>query len=522
MKSHPSAWTTGEVSNQKAAKYWLEINNVPQMGQSMFAYFHGLADEYSKSVFGQNTQTTFGMNAPLVRDLSGLNVYNAADWQFVGNQTSAVVLGSYGIASTSNSKNFTANYFRKFRLSNDILSNLSKNGLETYGVKAYTGVKKFTGPYLITNESIHIGDGEKTTFEVFLAPSGWECNLLYGPLLENPFKFNAENYLYIDTTNQQYQYSSVQTVTPGEYGVVLNTTTLPSPPAGATSYGIQAVFQSPQGDYMSTNAIEIDIGYVDFVSRELEKSFTVVEKDISNLLVTEEEIALSFKNLKVQPASRKVYNLILEKIRADSGHLSRKVFYETLKQLIASFGSVKYVDANSNVVPVKCFHSSPERTIASLYSGNNITLPILTIGEVSTQSRQEEGSRYSPILVHEKFWDPKSQRAKRILSLAPRPITLTYNLNIWTKFKNDLDQIREFVLLMFNPDLEVKTQYSNITKAYIASESDESTLITQDAQDRVLRKTISINVETWVPYPKYLYTSSGKIETFNFEFDIYK
>jgi hypothetical protein len=101
--------------------------------------------------------------------------------------------------------------------------------------------------------------------------------------------------------------------------------------------------------------------------------------------------------------------------------------------------------------------------------------------------------------------------------MAPRPIDIKYTINIWAKYKEDLDQIREYILILFNPDLEIKTRQSNITKAFLESESDIQQSEADDQQDRILKKSITIKVETFIENPKFLYTSTGKIETINYQ-----
>lgn len=214
--------------------------------------------------------------------------------------------------------------------------------------------------------------------------------------------------------------------------------------------------------------------------------------------------------------SNKVLNEILEKTNASTGMFTDRVFKDTLRHLISVFDNVYYVDRNNNSIRVKCFHANQERAVAKATVGDNITLPVITISELNT-ANNEERRKYSPILVHEAYWHKRQQRAIRTLSMAPRPIDISYDINIWAKYKQDLDQIREYIFLLFNPDLEIKTKQSNNTKAYILSESDVEQAEADDTQDRILKKSISIKVETYVPNPKFLYTSTGKIEKFNYE-----
>lgn len=219
------------------------------------------------------------------------------------------------------------------------------------------------------------------------------------------------------------------------------------------------------------------------------------------------------------PVNNKVLNEIVEKSNPATGMFVQRVYKETLRELLNIFNSTYYTDGNGKQVKILCIPSNQERPVASQFPGNNIILPSLSVGETST-SNSDERRKYSPMLVHEKYWDEDKQRAVRILSLAPRPINISYKLNIWTKYQEDMDQIKEYVFLLFNPDLEIATQHNYNTKAFLEGESDISEIDVPDSKDRILKKTITFKVETYIPSPKFLYTSTGKIESFNYEFEI--
>lgn len=217
--------------------------------------------------------------------------------------------------------------------------------------------------------------------------------------------------------------------------------------------------------------------------------------------------------------SNKVLQEIIEKSNSSNGMYIQEIYKDMLRSLLNIFGNIYYLDKNNNSIKIKCYHANQERAIAKAVVGDNITLPVITIGETSTNN-DDDRRRYSPILVHEKGWDKDKQRAVRLLSLAPRAVNITYDINIWCKYKQDLDQIRESIFLLFNPDLEVGIKSNTATKLFITSESDTSEVTASDTQDRILRKSIKLNGETYIPNPKFLYTSTGKIENFNFEVEI--
>ena len=54
-----------------------------------------------------------------------------------------------------------------------------------------------------------------------------------------------------------------------------------------------------------------------------------------------------------------------------------------------------------------------------------------------------------------------------------------------------------------------------MNKVFLESESDIGTVSVQDSQDRVLQKTISVSLETYVENPKFAITNTGQIKEFN-------
>lgn len=192
------------------------------------------------------------------------------------------------------------------------------------------------------------------------------------------------------------------------------------------------------------------------------------------------------------------------------------VYRESLRSMIASFNDVGYIDSEEKFNDIQCIHANAERAVAKLKQENNIILPIISIGQTVSDndtSRQKTES----LLVNEKYWDAEKQKAIRVLSLAPRAVNVKYQVNIWTKYMSDMDQILEQIRLKFNPEMQVPTEFSTLAKAYLDSEEDVGQVTVSDKTDRVLKKTLNIVLRTYIPSPKFLYTSTGKIEEFKVE-----
>jgi len=188
-----------------------------------------------------------------------------------------------------------------------------------------------------------------------------------------------------------------------------------------------------------------------------------------------------------------------------------KVYRETLRGVIHLFSDLFVIDSDDNLTKTSCMHGHPERVIAKLKQESNIILPVVTVTQ-STSDNDDDRRKFTPILVNERYWDTDKHRAYRVLSFAPRPININYSINFWTKYMADMDQLLEQSRLKFNPDAVVNTQFSTKTKAFIVSEDDNSDLTPGDTAERILRKTLNISAEGYIPSPKFLYSSTGKIE----------
>lgn len=192
------------------------------------------------------------------------------------------------------------------------------------------------------------------------------------------------------------------------------------------------------------------------------------------------------------------------------------VYRESLRAMISSFSDVGYISSEDKWTDIRCIHANAERAIAKLKQENNIILPILSIGQ-TTSDNDTERQKTESLLVNEKYWDKEKNRAIRILSLAPRAVNVRYQLNLWSKYMSDMDQMLEQVRLKFNPEMQVPTEFSTLAKAFLESEEDVGQVTVTDKEDRVLKKTMNIVLRTYIPSPKFLYTSTGEITEFKIE-----
>lgn len=195
------------------------------------------------------------------------------------------------------------------------------------------------------------------------------------------------------------------------------------------------------------------------------------------------------------------------------------VFKELLRSMINNFSGYAIINEKDEVVPIKCIHANPERAIAKLTQEDSLILPIISIHQPKS-TRPKERQKFKPLVVAETLWDEKKQRAIRLVSLAPVPVDVEYQINLWCKYKNDLDQVTEQIHYAFNPDLEIITEHANNIKVYLKEETSDSDFVINDREDRLLRRSFVVTAVTYIPSPKFLMTSTGKIEEFNYDLEV--
>jgi len=191
-------------------------------------------------------------------------------------------------------------------------------------------------------------------------------------------------------------------------------------------------------------------------------------------------------------------------------------YKEIVRFLINEFNDLPYLNDELETVRVKCRYGNPERTIAKLNQANTLILPIITVSQnsiIESSNRQ----RYFPVVMHTTYWNKDKQKAERIISLCDRPVTILYNINVWAKYMEDMDQLSQQIRLRFNPSIQLNTKFSADSKVFLTSETNNFSFSLGDREDRIIRKSFTASVETYIRSPKYLISSTGQIEEFNLE-----
>ena len=205
--------------------------------------------------------------------------------------------------------------------------------------------------------------------------------------------------------------------------------------------------------------------------------------------------------------------------RENANFRSLEFYRKTSKELLNIFSDGQILGADNEIHTVNVAYANYERAIAMLFKSRNLTLPMMTIAISDTE---EAADRRRPSTDIE-FWtieDKKRRRHTRVASLAPKAVNVSYQLNLWTRYVEDMNQMIEYVMAKFRPQLRVETDFVTNACAFITAVSDNSTVSAPDREDRVIRKTVTFDVETYMPTRQYMIQSNGDIVEMNYEMNL--
>jgi hypothetical protein len=195
-------------------------------------------------------------------------------------------------------------------------------------------------------------------------------------------------------------------------------------------------------------------------------------------------------------------------------------FYkEVLRFLKTLFSSFSVIDSQGSILNVKCYHSLSERAIAAQRKANTLIFPIMGISLSRTENASIQ-SHYNAKISNESYWDDKKQRAIRIVSLVPKPVRLIYLLEIEANYLEHLDQLSEQIQRTFNPYIELNTPFTKYGAVSIDTDFVQSEQNIPSGEDRTQVRTYEVVVETHIPSPKFLMTSTGQLELLKVEAQI--
>lgn len=211
-------------------------------------------------------------------------------------------------------------------------------------------------------------------------------------------------------------------------------------------------------------------------------------------------------NEEIRPTADFFRNVIDE--LENSGYATNftKEYTEKLSQL---FDNLTYISSEEKEISVAFIYGSVERAVGKRQEKNTLTLPIVSFSFHSlTESKDRQ--KYDPLINFETSFDKAKQEYKRVISKVPKPIKLNYKINLYSKFIEDLNQLTEKIEAKFNPSLEVSVSFNKKGKAFITDRQEATSVILGDKQDRVLKRSLVITIETYIPSERFLVTNTKK------------
>jgi len=190
-----------------------------------------------------------------------------------------------------------------------------------------------------------------------------------------------------------------------------------------------------------------------------------------------------------------------------------RAFTKRLKEILGDF---KVVKGDDTIRTVDLIYANPERAVAKIEEGKNITLPIMSL---QFDGIELDNARRKPMeaLVEKKFWDSQKRRAIRYMALAPVATNLVFGLNLWGRYVEEVNQLTEQVLLKFRPNLPIDIREGEVYQAFVRDVAEATQLTAGDREDRIVKRVVRFEVQSYVPSQVFRFTNTGQIETLNYE-----
>jgi hypothetical protein len=206
----------------------------------------------------------------------------------------------------------------------------------------------------------------------------------------------------------------------------------------------------------------------------------------------------------------------LEALEATSSFHKPDFYRSFTKRLREIFGSLKVLKGDDSIRDVEIIYANPERAVAKIMEGKTTKLPLLSL---QFEGVEVDTARRKPMeaLVERRFWIPDQQRAIRYMALAPVAANLSFALNIWGKYVEEVNQLTEQVILKFRPNLPVEIREGESFQAYIKDVSEASNLEAGDRQDRIVKRQVRFEVQSYIPSKVFRFTNTGEIMSMNYE-----
>tara|TARA_R110000765_G_scaffold410595_1_gene509333 strand:+ start:1127 stop:1978 length:852 start_codon:yes stop_codon:yes gene_type:complete len=200
----------------------------------------------------------------------------------------------------------------------------------------------------------------------------------------------------------------------------------------------------------------------------------------------------------------------------ENSDYSAGFFREYTKAFLQEFNKLTFLNGEGEEVDVKTVYGAPERAVGKRNESGTLVLPVGAL-MIDALKPSEERQKYEPLINFETYFDSDAQRYQRIVSFAPKPVVLSYTVSFYAKYMEDINQLSEKLELMFNPSLKIPVDFDSHAQSFITDRQEATSVVVGDREDRVLKRSFSISIQSYIPAQKYLVTSTGKIEALKME-----
>jgi len=171
----------------------------------------------------------------------------------------------------------------------------------------------------------------------------------------------------------------------------------------------------------------------------------------------------------------------------ESSTYQKADFYRSFaKKLQLLFGDFQVVKGDDELRDVEIIYANPERAVAKIWEGKTTNLPLLSL--------QFDG-----------------------IELAPVASKLVFAINIWGKYIEEVNQLTEQILLKFRPNFPIELNPEETYQSYVRDISEASDFTPADRQDRVIKRIVRFEVDSYIPSKVYKFTNTCELLVMNYE-----